>query len=238
MKKVLALLLAVLMLASIGCAWAEGTAVEPAEITFQGIPWGSTYEDTVTHLVACGVIKDESVIVLHETEWFYVLNEQGEMVQVTKEIFPDTYNPIVLMSCNISASYNELNSEFKMGGYAVNKLDFFFINDGTTTQLVSVLALPLPSDTFSDMCLDLVDKLDTVYGKGELTQTRTTPGNYRYSYINIGGECSAVYIYNNKDLVFDFMYGTTDALHMLDEAFEKMPATVDETSSANDTNGL
>ena len=38
MKKLLALILAVMMLASIGCAWAEGTTEEAVEITFQGIP--------------------------------------------------------------------------------------------------------------------------------------------------------------------------------------------------------
>jgi len=91
----LALLLAVLMLASVGCAWAEETAEEPAGITFQGIPWGSTYEETISYLIACGIITDETMAIFNETEWFYVLNEKGEMVRVTQKTFPDTYSPII-----------------------------------------------------------------------------------------------------------------------------------------------
>lgn len=238
MKKVLTLLLAMMMLTSIGSTWREATAEQAAEITFQDIPWGSTYEDTVAHLVACGVINDDAVTIFNETEWFYVLNEQGKMVKVTKEIFPDTYNPEVLMSFDISAPYNGLNPEFKMGGYEVNKLEFFFVNDGTTTRLVSVLALPLPYDTFPAMCLDLVGKLDAVYGEGKLTKIPRTPESYEYSYINLGGAGSAVYIYHREAVVFDFMYGTTNALHMLGEAFEKMPTLVDEAPAPSDTNGL
>ena len=44
MKKVFALLLTVMMLAGISCAWAEGTTEEAVEITFQGITWGSSVE--------------------------------------------------------------------------------------------------------------------------------------------------------------------------------------------------
>ena len=47
MKKVLALMLAVMMLASVGCAWAEETG---ESIIWQGIPWGSNVEEVKGYL--------------------------------------------------------------------------------------------------------------------------------------------------------------------------------------------
>lgn len=40
-KKILALLLARMMLESVGCAWGEETAEEIREIAFQDIPWAA-----------------------------------------------------------------------------------------------------------------------------------------------------------------------------------------------------
>lgn len=45
MKKLLALIVAAMMLVSVGCAWAESMAEELGEITFQDIPWGSSLEE-------------------------------------------------------------------------------------------------------------------------------------------------------------------------------------------------
>lgn len=237
MKKALVLLLAVLMLANVGCAWAEETG-EAVGITFQGIPWGSTYEETVRRLVECGVLKDETYAGLEEGAWWFdVLDEHGEIIRVEKETFPDSYNPAALVSFRINSACG-LVPEFTMGGYSVNALEFFFANDGTTTRLVSVMVLPLPSDTFPAMCLDLVEKLDAVYGKGTLVETRFTSTTVGHTYSRICDDHSAVYIASKEDLYFDFMYGTTDALQMLGEAFENLPSAGNNNPSANDTGGL
>ena len=45
MKKVLAFLLAMMMLASVGCAWAEGMTEELPEITFRDVAFGSTRDE-------------------------------------------------------------------------------------------------------------------------------------------------------------------------------------------------
>lgn len=162
MKKVLALLLAVLMLASIGCAWAEGTAEEPAEITFQGIPWGSSLEETAEALIALGLISDQ-------TEMQYVgggllpfFNENGPILLGEMSRIEGT------LKAEATPVYAIEVQDFSVAGYRTTGIAFNFAFDGEQTKLITVyLVLENPGGMLNDdMEADLALKITQVYGEG------------------------------------------------------------------------
>jgi len=219
-KKLLALLLTMLVAFPL-LAFADDAPTEAQVITFQGIPWGSSFEDTVAGLVSAGVIADSSSALLFEEDvYFYVLNESGEMHQVHQgesDFFQNNFAPQAMKYCYIGP-YDVLPT-FTMGGYKVNSLYFYFAFDGRNTKLLSVLVITLPSDNLPDMTLDLAQKLDSVYGPGRLTREVKNKLRSELTYTRRCEDNSAVYMYNLGDVAFDFMYGTTLAFDWLDEAY-------------------
>ena len=233
MKKVLAFLLAVMMLASVGCAWAEGTTEELPEITFQDIPWGSSVET-----VAEWVVQREEYSLSYDTaekhlNWYspwnkgssgrdIILNADGTTLDGQAEY---DYGKALANWTTFGGERGDL-AGFSIAGYKMNTLYYDFTYDGETTGLISVgVSLECPNG--ADVAFaDLQQKLRTVYGAGDIDDENT--------YFKMGADNTAVLLRKNDDPIL--IYGVTNATELLDEIIgveEPVP-----TANPSDTNGL
>lgn len=173
MKKILALLLAVLMLASVGYAWAEETTEEEVEITFQGIPWGSSRDEIKSWAIENGFQFVGPVA--HYTQAF--LDESGKYV-----------SDGIIYSTSDSGKFLQAydNDSFQIAGYTIPALDFHFdVRDGKT-ELNTVVVHILHSDATNEQAQaildDLEQKLITVYGENAVSSTDNSPSGSIYGY--------------------------------------------------------
>lgn len=160
MKKILALLLAVLMLASIGCAWAE-ESVKP--ITWQGIPWGSSLEETTDALIVLGLISDETEMQYLGGGLLPFFNENGpidinEMYRIPEGTLKPEATPV----------YGIEPQDYIIAGYRTAAVAFNFAFDGENTKLITIyVLLERPQGMRKDeMYDDLALKTAQVYGEG------------------------------------------------------------------------
>ena len=227
MKKVLAFLLAVLMLASIGCAWAEETAEEPAEITFQGIPWGSSADDVRELMDKLGVpgwsvnhTKGNGSAGFGRE---YVLAENGTNIEWNKtSTDSQTY---------VARQIGYSMPGMTVAGYEADTIYFNFAINGEVAELVSVTFTSVKNYDSETAWNDLVNKLTQVYGAGELLE-----GASGTEYVTVGGNNTAVTLYYKYGDTVALTYGRTDAIAILDTYFMQIesPEAVDST----DTSGL
>lgn len=222
MKNLLATLLAVMMLTSIGCAFAEGTTEDAVEITFQDIPWGSSMEEVKSWAKENGFQK-------------FWNNSSGV---IKTPVYLDTsgkYSQAILKSANDLANYEALftsdNTSFQIAGYTIPRLDFWFSKQDGETELGTVVVYIQQdvTDEQSQMILDdLEQKLITVYGENAAPSTDNSPKQstdntlsgfaWSYSltglgagdtYRKVGAEDTAVCLMNQlSDVVL--IYGKTD----------------------------
>ena len=228
MKKVFALLLTVMMLAGISCAWAEGTTEEAVEITFQGITWGSSVE-----AVAEWVVQREEFTMNYNAEqllsgympWskgYYsdiILTEDGAILDVNME---NNYQS-VLASWGI---FDFMPSGYAIAGYGMSEISYAFTYDGETTGLISVgvrLDCPNGPDAAFE---DLQQKLRTVYGEGDVDNENI--------YFKKGANNTAVLLRKNENPIL--IYGVTNAAELIDAMMAvETPAP---TANPADTSGL
>ena len=224
MKKVLALLLAVLMLASIGCACEEETADEPAEITFQDIPWGSSREDVLAWLIQTGVVASEKSCYSGNGYDFTLLGNNGDwLLYQDRKPYKDVMKMLIPQ---------EINAEYQIAGYSIKEMAFGFAYDGNTTKLIAVWFYPVYKNdeagreaTFAD----LQSKLRIVYGNGDIDDGER--------YLKLGENNTAVELRLMGMGYTELVYGVTNTLEILaecDALAGEEPVTVDST----DTNGL
>jgi len=178
MKKWLALLLAALMLASVGCAWAEETAEEVAEITFQDIPWGSSKEEVKSWAKKNGFHEVSEPV--HYTDVF--LDESGKYV-IAGSGFISSGCDKILCACD--------NASFQIAGYTICQLDFHFDDQDGKIELHTVVVHVLDPDATEEQMQatldDLEQKLITVYGENAVPSTDNSPSGSVYGYDFLSG---------------------------------------------------
>lgn len=212
MKKVLALLLAVLMLASIGCAWAEETVEEPAEITFQDIPWGLSVEEVQGALEKTGA----------ETRYYDDHFESG--------ILNDDENSVINYTDSLREGSMLLVTDYPelIGGYEVKMMCFDFLLgvenqswNRNETHLRQV-SIKLVNHDFDD----LLQKMTNIYGE---------PTPMGYGYMWYGDNSTAVYL---QDGSYCLYYGKIDALETIEAQWAEINGLPIPTANPSDTNGL
>ena len=211
MKRVLAFLFAFLMLTA--CAYAD----EAAEITYQGIPWGSSVE-TVKKWA-----KDQGFkIVAEYTISPSYLDAEGKFTQGIMTTTSDT-------GCKSVTA--QQNSAFQVAGYDVSYLNFCFDTVDGKPALATVHVTIDPKYDKEQTLDDLEQKLIQVYGENECEPASTTT-IYGYSssslritsnerYIKRGANNTAVCLTNSYGM--KIVYGKTDAFAALKET---QPVTV------------
>lgn len=156
-KSLLAALMTVLLLT--GAAWADA-AEEP--ITWQGIPWESSVQETVEALLARGVIADAAEMQLFEEDAFKLLYDEAGIIPAYENAggFPPQANP----------AYAVIPAEYMIAGYRTQAIGFSFAFDGAVSKLVAVtVMLELPRGmNQQEMTADLQAKLSQVYGESSL----------------------------------------------------------------------
>ncbi len=194
MKRFLALILAIVMLASVGCAAAEGTILDllslvgipvaedipvpeyPDEITFQDIPWGSSMEEVESWAKENGFqseVNTRPMKIAH-------LNESGGYwCSKANYVFEGAELLIA-----------DGNASFRIAGYAIDRLTFYFVVHDGKTELGTVEVLPVqPTKETEAVMKDLEQKLITVYGGRAFSGIMIGSGPI---YRKVGAENTAV----------------------------------------------
>ena len=141
MKKVLALIMAVLMLTSAGIALADVDTT----IAFQGIPWGSSVLDVIDALLDSGIAVNEQA---WSEQFFQERLTSGELLTPESgEYFH--YNQDMEMY-EVESNDNQYLSKFEpyfflqyapdktIAGYGIKGIDFSFVQQGDETRLMTV----------------------------------------------------------------------------------------------------
>ena len=221
-------MLAVLMLASIGCAWAEGTAEEPVEepvgITFQDIPWGSSREDVLAWLIQTGVVASEKSCYLGNGYDFTLLGNNGDwLMYQDRKPYKDVMKQLIPQ---------EINVEFQIAGYSIKEMAFGFAYDGNTTKLIAVWFYPVYENDEAGreaIFADLQSKLRIVYGDGDIDDGER--------YLKLGENNTAVELRLRGMGYTELVYGVTNTLEILAEC-DSLAGEESITVDSTDTNGL
>ncbi|MBR5232188.1 MAG: hypothetical protein IKW00_08090 [Clostridia bacterium] len=198
MKRVLAFLLALLMLTA--CAYAD----ETAEITYQGIPWGSSVE-TVKKWVKQQGFKS-------------VLDTSGILTCLDAEC-KHTFK--IMEGVKNVIAQSDSAFQFQAAGYDVRELYFCFDTVGGKPALATVHVTIDPKYDKEQTLDDLEQKLIQVYGENECEPAPTQAPNSIFSYsrsgytssreryIKRGANNTAVCL--SKSYGMKIVYGKTDA---------------------------
>lgn len=216
MKKILSLLLAVLMLVSVGGAWAEETTEEaakyPGEITFQDIPWGSSAEEVKKWAKEKGFQKVTNVGPFISA----FLDASGKYVKGRMSYANLNGDDRILFARD--------NTSFQIAGYLIDNLAFHFDVQNGKPELCTVVVYFQSPEFVSSLDTheqareqgkaildDLEQKLITVYGEHSVSATDNFLSGYAsllasYSgisdgYQKVGAEDTAICLTND-------MYGT------------------------------
>lgn len=232
MKKILAVLMAMLMLTSAGIALAD---VDTA-ITFQGISWGSSVLDVIDALLDSGIavvqeawsgqdfqvlLTDGALLTPEAGEYFHY-NQDAKMYEVesNNNNYLSKFEPYFFL---------QYAPDKTIAGYGIKGIDFSFVQQGDETRLMTVQVKLDWQDTKAAYA-DLQAKLTSVYGEGKQT---TWAGIFDY-YIWNGADNSMVMLDGSQNSL-KLYYGANDAEAWLSAAEAAVPeATVD----SNDTSGL
>ena len=197
MKRMLALLFAVLMPTS--CAYAD----ETAEITYQGIPWGSSVE-TVTKWA-----KDQG---------FKFINDYSGILDYLDA--EGKYTSKYMAGVKDIIADRTPGFDFQVAGYDVDKIYFCFdtVNGKDALATVTVYLDVVDFDFKNRALDDLEQKLIMVYGENECEPAQQMSGfigfGFNFSsgdrYIKLGANNTAVCL-TSESLNVMIVYGKTDA---------------------------
>lgn len=217
MKKILYLALSLILLLS-----CSAVAEEEREITFQGVPWGSSISDTYQMLLDNGLIDAEYDkhngehvktlgnawglslgAVLGMEDDVYLTSDNGVGIAATR-----TYRPVIARFSDIDPESDVyfLINDMKIGGYKVGNFYSYYAYSENNTELLSVV-ISLKVDNAEEAYSDLTAKLTTVYG--ECSQFKASVAGF--SLYN-GKVCNAWQGANNTAVVLSSSYGITDIL--------------------------
>ena len=205
MKKMIALLLTATMLRGL-----TGTALAyDEEITWQGVPWGSSADDTIKILNEKGFLNPE---------WAEYANQilmpgMGSYIKEREEINAEMSgeNGAALSLLRIDRGNQFLADVVKIAGYSVNRLEFTFVINGTKSRLVNV-GIDLEYVNAAEAIADLQQKLTSVYGNGKHAEVLH---GVIATDCWIGADNSMILLYtseNNGNFTLD--YGTLNAEKM------------------------
>ena len=232
MKKVLAILMAMLMLTSAGIALAD----VDTPITFQGIPWGSSVMDVMDALLDNGIavvqeawsgqdfqvlLTDGALLTPESGECFHY-NQDAKMYEVQSENskYVSKFEPYYFL---------QYVPDKTIAGYGIKGIDFSFVQQSDETRLMTVQVRLDWQDTKAAYA-DLQAKLTSVYGEGKQT---TWAGIFDY-YIWNGADNSMVMLDGSQNSL-KLYYGTNDAEAWLSVAEAGQLTT---TIDSSDTSGL
>lgn len=214
MKKLLALILAVMMLASISCAWAEGTTEEAVEITFQGIPWGSSVEEVVSW------VKENGFSERFISSPFFVasLDKSGKY----------TNTSLYLSGISVKMLTAMASSSFQIAGYTVS-LEFYFDSRGEKTELGTVI-VSIQDPQTQEILDNLEQELITAYGENALPSTDISPNGTGDRYRKVGAADTAVCLTNNPNYGVQLIYGKINPFTNEKVAKESVEETVEKAT--------
>ena len=137
MKKVLAFLLAVMMLAGVSCAWAEGTTEEAVEITFRDIAFGATW----------GEFRDNIDVLKDEYPQGFGSAWEGTPYRVEDIVLYGNYNynidtansPLLkdVIFCSNGLDYYYRVKSLMVAGYQTNASEVFFVRPVVVGSIVT-----------------------------------------------------------------------------------------------------
>ncbi len=208
MKRLIAMLLTVMLLAAMTTAFAEN---EAQEIVWQDIPWGSSYSETVKLLIDKKIISTPNDLMKGD---YADLSPMGVFCSFMLEdgmLDDDPWSPKYYNSHIIVATNRSSGLSFKFGGYEVRSITLIFTPD---EKLMSIMITPNGADYD-----DLTGKLSSVYGEPSIEDPFVIRG---------GNQTAVAYDYMNGAIV----YGKTTWNEVLPDTETKAPA------DASDLGGL
>ena len=233
MKKIIVVFMAAMML--LGLA---GTALAyDAEITFQGIPWGSSYEEA-GHILFDSeffIIEEEIALQMDEKEFLqnvmymsrctpcYLIEKKGAIRVDSSSDFKQ-----VGYECNVYNPFGQLKS---IGGYSFTPI-MYFAGNGENEALIAV-SLSAGSD--KAMFDDLEKKLTSVYGDRKTGKAETLTGSKATYYAWLGSNNTCIWLFNDLSRI-RLVYGTLDAESILNEYLSAAPT--EKPVDSTDVGGL
>ena len=213
----------------------SGTALAyDGEITFQGIPWGSSFDDSFKIMESNGFTTDEYGVTL---EWlknngyprsgsgsFLVPEESRNYMTGNVSQYTD------VLSC-FQFEMGTLAEDKKIAGYDISQIEFSFVSLGDDTKLITA-AVRLKWENQERAFDDLHDKLSSVYGEAEHKQDNNgIVNNYVWK-----GENNSIVLLDFGQQFLQLYYGTADATEWLEQAQQEYVPT--NTVDSSDTSGL
>ena len=221
MKKIISLLLLVVMLLSLSLP----ALAYDEEITWLGIPWGSSPEEALPILAEKGVIKEEIL------QYRKLNNSNCSFLFPSEEIWDGPFAPkhFDAKACKWYLSKSDILSQ--IAGYDVNNISLNYSDDGEQQNLLTI-RITFDTTQQKEAFEDLSQKLMKVYGECESTVYNPIPAmdirtNTWYGENNT--VVCLIYIYSSTTL----FYSVTNAKEILDQIPDP-----DVTVDANDTFGL
>ena len=195
MKKMMALLLASMMLMGLA-----GTALAyDEEITWQGIPWGSSVDDVKSLLIENGFVIDETEIKLYDG-----YNQIFPMDANGGEIGFETIDPTMPYAVTISLDQPNI----RVSGYEVKRICFIFATTGEDSQLITI------GIAFSEQGIfkELQNKFASAYGKG-----KTNKGVFGNEFTTVIGANNTAVSLLKSSISFNetLLYGKLDGIELL-----------------------
>ena len=196
MKKILAVILSVFLIVG----WTCNVFAAKAEITFQGIAWGSSMEEVKTLL---NDLYGEYESQESQGSGSYLLGQDGKYASDWAIYEASTVTLLIKPK------------DIELLGYPLANILFVFAQDGDKTQLITIALRPQAPDlsgaSFDKMVGVFVDDCISQYGKPKK--------NSSSQFILLGGENTAIYMY--KDTDYFIWYGKTDAIPLLESIQSK-----------------
>lgn len=224
MKKFFAVLLTLMLLAGL-----TGSALAyDGEITFQGIAWGSSFEDVMNGLNEKGFIDPDAPGSLQDQ----LSAGYGQYLVPDPDFTCNTSSEHdeVLASASLQRGWN-LADGAKIAGYDVKEFLLTFVDHGGNTQL-ALVDIRLDYVNPKEAATDLARKLTAVYGD---------PVFANFSVLETtcwqGADQTVVYIFCLDGELMQLCYGTLNAENMVAEAVANYSAPANNVDST-DVGGL
>lgn len=228
MKKALTILVSIMLLFTLPISGA-GTEGITKQATVYGIPWFSSTDEVVRRLIDNQFIASaESIFIMDKVGLDYILDKQAGLTSV------GDYSTVMTA---ITLVNNFEISDIKMAGYLIDMMEVNFAYDGSQTKLISVVVKLQAPDGYKvsdNMLPDILTKLEKLYGV-----TTETGEDNRRNYVFFGAEQTAINVQYSSwaDTTLTLVYGTLDALPLLEENLEQLRNQQNGVSS-DDLSGL
>lgn len=236
MKTIVSLVIAAMMLLGM-----TGTALAyDAEITFQGIPWGSTNEEAAKNLLENGffLLDDDSQLQMDEEEFlqyamylsrsapYYLIEEKGSIRVGSSPDFEKVGYEIY-----VNNPFGKIKT---IGGYSFTPI-MYFAGNGEDAALIAVSMSAGPGIDDKAMFGDLEQKLTSVYGDKITGDAETITGKKTSYDAWLGSNNTCVRLFNNSGMI-QLIYGTLDAESILNEYLSAAPT--EKPADSTDVGGL